>query len=177
MVWGRGRWRAVHGIAELEALLARLALISTGPHVVGLYPPRFLEPDFRPVNVRTSPSLQLGIGHPVRGFLYWTGPVSSLGYEPELPPWPDGESMIEFDYGGDPLVCGPTLTRVTAGAVRDSALEYAATGERPTRVRWRDDQPAKPRPDQALPASALPARHSGARTDQTSMSCRFPRYG
>ncbi|MGI5151955.1 Imm1 family immunity protein [Plantactinospora sp. CA-294935] len=138
LVWGRGRWRAVDGIAELDALLAGLATISIGPHVVGVYPPRFLKPDLRPGELLTSPSLQLGLGHPARGFLYWTGPASVLGYEADLPPWPDGIPEIEFDYGDDRIGCGPNLACVTPGAVRDAALEYAATGKRPTRVCWRD---------------------------------------
>ncbi|MDW5324974.1 Imm1 family immunity protein [Plantactinospora sp. KLBMP9567] len=138
VVWGQGRWRAVSGIAELDALLAGLAVTSRGPHVVGLYPPRFLEPGFRPGTPPALPSLQLGLGHPMRGFLYWAGPTGSLGYEPELPPWPAEVERIEFDYGGDPIACGPKLATVTPGAVRDAALEYAATGARPTRVGWRD---------------------------------------
>ncbi|AVT35822.1 hypothetical protein C6W10_04385 [Plantactinospora sp. BB1] len=136
--WGSSRWRAVGDVAELDALLAGLAVISTGPQVVGLYPPRFLEPGFRPGGQPGLPSLQLGLGHPMRGFLYWAGPHPSLGYELELPSWPAEVERIEFDYGGDPITCGPKLASVTPGAVRDAALEYAATGLRPTRVHWRD---------------------------------------
>ncbi|MDG4786665.1 Imm1 family immunity protein [Micromonospora sp. WMMD1102] len=125
-------------VAELDALLGCLAALAPEPQVVGLYPPRFLEPGFRPGMPPALPSLQLGLGHPVRGFLYWTGPVGSSGYEPELPPWPAEVERIEFDYGGERIACGPDLASVTPGAVRDAALEYAATGARPTRVRWRD---------------------------------------
>ncbi|MEQ4300050.1 Imm1 family immunity protein [Plantactinospora sp. B6F1] len=138
VVWGQGRWEAVGSVAELDALLGGLAALMPEPQVVGMYTPRFLEPGFRPGTPSTLPSLQLGLGHPVRGFLYWTGPTGSLGYEPELPPWPVGVERIEFDYGGEPIACGPKLACVTPGAVRDAALEYAVTGVRPTRVRWRD---------------------------------------
>ncbi|MFC6016105.1 Imm1 family immunity protein [Plantactinospora solaniradicis] len=143
MVWGRGSWRTVDGIAELDAVLADLAAISARPQVVGLYPPRFLEPDFSLDELLGLPSLQLGIGHPARGFLLWLGPGHGLGYEVELPPWPSGVREIEFDHGGEPVYCGPYRAAVTPAAVRDAALEYAATGARPGRVLWRDDSAAE----------------------------------
>ncbi|WP_422769779.1 Imm1 family immunity protein [Plantactinospora sp. WMMC1484] len=136
VVWGQGRWRAVDGVVELDGLLAGLAVSPVGPQVVGLYPPAFLEPGFRPCG--SPSSLQLGLGHPVRGFLYWTGPAGGIGFEPEVPPWPTGVHEIEFDYGGDPIACGPEVAGVSPDAVRDAALEYAVTGARPRRVLWRD---------------------------------------
>lgn len=142
LVWGRGHWRAVDGVAELDAILADLTALPVGPQVVGLYPPRFLEPDFSLSELPGLPSLQLGIGHPTRGFLLWLGPGHGLGYESELPPWPAGVREIEFDYGGEPVHCDPHRAAVSPATVRDAALEYAATGTRPTCVRWRSNRPS-----------------------------------
>lgn len=74
--------------------------------------------------------LQIGVGHPERGFVYYTGHTTAeSGYavDPELEPVV-GE--IGFDYGGQWTGYAPAKTRVTPTRVRQLARDYVETGKR-----------------------------------------------
>ncbi|MGA8112621.1 MAG: Imm1 family immunity protein [Actinocatenispora sp.] len=80
--------------------------------------------------------LQIGVGHPDRGFVFYSGlTAAETGYaaDPYLPAL-GGE--IGFDYGGQWTGYEPAKTRLTPSQVRRAARDYVATGRRPTSVAW-----------------------------------------
>jgi len=109
--------RQVQSAAELDAVLDEIS--ATEQFMVTIYPVGG-EPD--------GPSMQIGIGHPQRGFVLWLG--SDPGYAVDLDNEPLGEDLT-FDYGGEPTDYGPARTRVSSEQVRQAVREFVATGARP----------------------------------------------
>ncbi len=151
MTWGRGNRRDVNSVAELDRALDEATDVGW-PQVVGVYPPEQLDTDASPWDHPRPPALQIGLGRPDRSFVLWLGPEAAIGSEPGAPPWPDRAAPIAFDYGGDPIFCGPDRARVTPPAARAAARLYATTGQRPTNLHWTDQ--VTPHTD----AGDLPAR-------------------
>jgi hypothetical protein len=114
--------RLVNSGAELDAVFNEIA--ASGPHMVTVYPADG-DPD--------GPSLQVGIGHPRRGFALWLGPDGGYGFDPALDPL---DEELTFDYGGEPTDYGSYRTRLTAEQARHVAHEFVTTGERPRSVAW-----------------------------------------
>lgn len=136
VVWGRGNRRQVSTVAELDAALDEAAEAGT-PRVVGIYPPERFNDDTSPWDEELPPSLEIGVGHPDRSFVLWLGPQGGIGVDPAVAPWPNGASDIAFDYGGDPVFCGPDRAQVTPTAARTAAQEFIASGgNRPTSLNW-----------------------------------------
>jgi hypothetical protein len=81
-------------------------------------------------------ALELGVGHPTRSFLLFIGDGGGEATQADMPPWPDGQPDIAFDYGGEPVFCGPERACITPAAARRAARSFIMTGNRPTGVRW-----------------------------------------
>lgn len=143
VAWGRGNRRQVSTAAELDAALDKAAEADT-PRVVGIYPPEHFNEDTSAWDEELPPSLEIGVGHPDRSFALWLGPEGGIGVEAAIAPWPDGAPDIAFDYGGDPVFCGPDRTQVTPAAARTGQHTNILKGPKPvpgTHVR----PPVKPR--------------------------------
>lgn len=70
-------------------------------------------------------AIQLGVGHPERGFLLYLGDDGGYGYEPDLAPSPES---IMFDYNGEATEYKPVRTRITPALVRAAARNYLTSG-------------------------------------------------
>jgi hypothetical protein len=118
--------RLVNSAAELDTVFDEIA--ADGQHMVTIYPAN---------GDLNGPSLQVGIGHPKRGFVLWLGPDMGYGFDPALEPL---DEELTFDYGGEPTDYAPDRTRVTAEQARQAAHEFVATGERTRSVAWEVEQ-------------------------------------
>lgn len=136
--WGRGGSRNLTTADELDTLLDEIT--SSGrPQAVTIYPPGYHDdPDASPWDAPAIEALEIGIGHADRAYVRWLA-TGAVGSEPGVPPWPEGASDIAFDYGGDPIFCGPERARTTPQAARAAAREYVRTGRRPTGLTWTQD--------------------------------------
>ena len=133
--WGRGNTRSLATADDLDALFDEIT--SSGrPQTVTIYPPGYQDdPDASPWDAPPPQALEVGIGHHERAYVRWLAD-GSIGEQPDAPPWPEGVDDIAFDYGGDPVFCGPDRARVSPEAARDAAREYLQTGQRPNRLSW-----------------------------------------
>lgn len=136
--WGRGNRRQVTTVAELDVALDEASAPSV-PQLVGIYPPEHFNTDASPWDDELRPAVQIGVGHADRSFVVWLGPEGGVGNDPTAPPWPEGTADIAFDYGGDPVFCGPDRARVTPTLARQAAEEFVRTGTRPTCIDWIDE--------------------------------------
>lgn len=137
VAWGRTGERGVVGVEDLDRVLDEIGAAGR-PQVVSIYPPGYVEEsESSPWDEPPRDVLEIGIGHPDRGFVVWLGEQGGLGAEREVPPWPAASHDIAFDYGGDPVFCGPERASVTPGKARQAAREFIASGgRRPTCVDW-----------------------------------------
>jgi hypothetical protein len=129
LYWSLDKTARITTVEDLDialTLVARSRRRAGGPYVI----------DLLPAGTRDG-GLQLGIGHPERGFVLDLHPSGGGpgGYavEPGVPAWPE---PITFDCGREMVEFKPEWTRVTARAVIDAARCYVRTGAPPTSLRF-----------------------------------------
>ncbi len=143
--WGRDNARRISSVADLEGLLSFLTTVrgrEGAPHGVDLMPAG-----------AAGGGLQIGVGHPHRGFVVWLdadanpgvvaghggfgggfgGGLGGYGIDDDLDPWPE---PIGFDCGADVVDFKPAWTRVSPRSVIQAAREYVLTGAMPTCLRF-----------------------------------------
>lgn len=129
--WGRGEPVTVASVEELDAVLDEVAGMTgdgNAPFAVSITEDEDGADPFGPVG------LQVGFGHPSRGFVFWTGDEEGgYGREPGIGPHREG---IGFDLGGQWTEYHPDETRVTPETARQAARHYVETGQRPTGIDW-----------------------------------------
>ncbi|HEY3505790.1 MAG TPA: Imm1 family immunity protein [Actinocatenispora sp.] len=128
--WGRDNDRTVDTIDELDAAL------NEAEHQRGDADAPFMVDIVDADDPDMLTGLQIGVGHPDRGFVFYTGQTAAeTGYaaDLDLPPF-DGE--IGFDHGGQWTAYEPAKTRLTPRQVRQAASEYLRTGRRPGTLHW-----------------------------------------
>jgi hypothetical protein len=135
VTWSRDKRQPVASVAQLDAVLDEIASRS-GRYSVGIYRPEDLDNPVPPWEEPPHGALELGVGDPDRSFVVFVGAGGGVGTDPGMPPWPDGAPDIAFDYGGDPVFCGPDRARVRPETARQAAREFVATGQRPTCLAW-----------------------------------------
>lgn len=133
IIW-TGNNRVVSSVAEVDAALdeAATASVASLPVVVTVLPAG--SEHLSPFDDDFPDSLEVGIGHPDRGFVRWMGDGGGYGYEPGLSPGPDG---LRFDYGGQPVFPEPDELRVTPVATLQAVRDFISTGTRPAHLLWR----------------------------------------
>ncbi len=122
---GQCHEQPVSSVEELEAALRGIAAErgrGDAPYVVTVYP---VDADHE--------GLQVGVGHPDRGFVLFVSEGGGYGVEPGVDGWPEA---IGWDYNGQLTDYKPAWTRVRPEAVRQAALQYIRTGQRPGNLRW-----------------------------------------
>ena len=109
---------------ELDQFLNRIERDhrQSAPVVVTLY-----RPD------EASEGLQIGIGHPDRGFAFMIESGGGYAYQPDLP---EVSLPVDFDYNGQLTSYRPDQLRITPAQARTAAGEYLSTGQRPTSLLW-----------------------------------------
>ena len=118
--WGTGNSARIHTVDDLDTLLGVLAMscgAAGAPYAVDLLPAG-----------AADGGLQLGVGHPHRGFVLALDAGGGYAVEPDLEPWPE---PIAFDCGYDVLDFKPAWTRVMPDTALDAARDFVRTGDRP----------------------------------------------
>lgn len=129
--WGYDGQQTVNSATELDTLLDRLEHErgEEGDPLAVAIIDLDADPELRP-------GLDLGLGHPNRSFLFYSGTTATeTGYaaDPALPAW---DTDIYWDRGGSPDPHEPARTRIRPEQAREAARQYVTTGRRPTTVTW-----------------------------------------
>ena len=117
--------RQVFTGGELDELLDRIERDrgqGASPVVVTLY-----RPD------EDSAGLQIGIGHPYRGFALMIEHGGGYAHQLDLPEF---LGPVDFDYNGQLTSYRPDQLRITPAEARNAAGKYLSTGQRPTNLLW-----------------------------------------
>lgn len=123
--WGLDNAARISSAAQLDQLLTFLTSVrgrDGAPYSIDLLPAG-----------AGDGGLQLGIGHPDRGFVLALDGDGGFGVQADVEPWPE---PIAFDCGHDVVDFKPAWTRVKPSLAVRAAHEFVRTGSRPAWLRF-----------------------------------------